>query len=223
MVTIDKKAIPNLPELKKAKKVDMERRCENCAVFHEGWCQLHQHTTNAINYGCKTHMTKEEFEEKMKKATAYLDSQDGIRVNYMLTLMFAMVSASYQIIIRGESMLGNLIGGKEWRFERKKALKDIMQDIQHIKSLYSTYFEKDYIQLMSEYGKKEFDAYKYDGFQMFAGDFLMLGLTLFEHGYNYEMPDVIDELIEWLRQKPAVLELFPPKFVDQFKIKRSND
>lgn len=216
MAITDKKAIKGLPEIKPS-QVNMERRCENCACYAEGWCQLHRHTTNGINYGCKTHLTKEEFEAKMKAANAYLESENGIRVNYMLTLMFAMVSASYQIMIKGESMIGKLIGGKEWRFERKRALADIMKAIETIKTRYSTYFEKDYIQMMSDYGREDFDNYTYDGFQMFAGDLLMLGLTYFEHGYKDN--EVLHEIIEHIRTYPNQLNLFSPEFVEQFKIK----
>ena len=133
----------------KEAKVNMDKRCENCACFNgKDWCKLHQHSTRAINYGCKTHLTQEEMDVKLKNAQAFLESQDGIRVNYMLTLMFAMVSASYQIMCKGEAMLGELIGGKDWRFERKRALADIMKAIETIKTRYSTYFEKDYIQMM---------------------------------------------------------------------------
>lgn len=217
MVTIDKKAIPGLPQLQS--QVNIDKRCENCACFNgKDWCKLHQHSTRAINYGCETHLTQEEMDVKIKNAEAYLESQDGIRVNYMLTLMFAMVSASYQIMCKGETMLGNLIGGKDWRFERKKALKDIMKDIKHIKTLYSTYFEQDYIQMMSDYGREEFDAYTYDGFQMFSGDLLMLGLTYFEHGYRNN--EVLHSIISHIRESyPPQLDLFPPKFIEQFEIK----
>lgn len=219
MAITDKKAKKGLPNMKPG-QVNMDRRCGNCAVFDEGWCQLHRHTTNAINYGCKTHLTKEEFDAKMKAAEAYLESQDGIRVNYMLTLMFAMVSASYQIMIKGESMLGKLIGGKDWRFERKKALSDMMKAIEVIKTRYSTYFEKDYIQMMSDYGRADFDKYTYDGFQMFAGDLLMLGLTYFEHGYRNN--EVLHEVIADLRKRPNQLNLFSPEFVEQFRIKQND-
>ena len=217
METIDKKAIPGLPSI----KVNMDKRCENCACFNgKDWCQLHQHATRAINYGCKTHLTQEEMDEKLKKAQAYLESQDGIRVNYMLTLMFAMVSASYQIMCKGETMLGELIGGKDWRFERKKALKDMMSAISKIQSLYSTYFEKDYKEMMSDYGREDFDHYTYDGFQMFSGDLLMLGLTYFEHGYRNN--EILHEIIDHIREYPNQLNLFPPDFVKQFEIK-AND
>ena len=200
----------------------MDRRCENCACFNgKDWCQLHRHSTSAINYGCKTHLTQAEFDKKTKDAEAYLESQDGIRVNYMHTLMFAMVSASYQIMIRGEAMLGRLIGGKDWRFERKKALNDIMKDISHIQTLYSTYFENDYKQMMSNYGREDFDNYTYDGFQMFAGDLLQLGLTYFEHGYRNN--EILHEIIEEIRKRPNQLNLFPPEFVKQFEIKANND
>lgn len=220
METIGKKANKGLSSFKPT-KVDMDRRCGNCACFNgKDWCQLRQHSTSAIKYGCNTHLTQEELDKKTKDAEAYLESQDGLRVNYMLTLMFAMVSASYQIMITGEAMLGKLIGGKDWRFERKKALKDMMQCIEKIKSLYSIYFEKDYIQMMSDYGREEFDSYTYDGFQMFASDLLQLGLTYFEHGYRNN--EILHEIIEYIRTKPNQLDLFPPEFIKRFEIK-AND
>lgn len=217
MVTIDKKAIPDLPQLKS--QVSIERRCGDCACINEkkDWCLLHKHTTSSINYGCKTWLTQDELDAKLKAKSAYLESENGIRVNYMLTLMFAYVSAAYQIMSRSESILGELIGGKEWRFERKKALKDIMSAIDKISTLYSLYFEKDYIQMMSDYGRKEFDVKAFDGFQMYSGDVLMFGLTLMEHCYHH--PEMIYEIIEEIRKRPHDLNLFMPDFVDQFKIK----
>lgn len=220
MVTIDKKAIPGLPQLKS--QVDIERRCGNCACINEkkDWCQLHRHSTSAINYGCKTWLTQEQLDARLREKQAYIDSENGIRVNYMLTLMFAFVSAAYQIMTRSEAILGELIGGKDWRFERKKALKDIMTAIEKISILYSLYFEKDYIQMMSDYGRKEFDVKAFDGFQMYSGDVLMFGLTLMEHCYH--KPELIYEIIEEIRKRPNDLNLFMPDFVDQFKIK-AND
>lgn len=217
MVTIDRKTF----KMSKP-KVDIDKRCGNCACINESkdWCQFHQHCVNAINYGCKTWLTQEELDAKIKEKTACLEAENGVRVNYMLTLMFAFVSAAYQIMIRGEMILGELIGGKDWRFERKKALKDIMQAIEKISSLYSTYFEKDYKQLMSDYGREKFNGKKYDGFQMYAGDILRVGLELMEHCYNN--PALIDKVIQDIREMPNDLELFLPDFVDQFKIK-AND
>lgn len=215
MEIIDKKALPEF-------RVSIAKRCQDCVAFNgQDWCNLHKHATKGINYGCKSHLTEEGLEKKVKKEEAYLESTNGIRVNYMLTLMFAMVSASYQIMCKGETMLGKLIGGKDWRFERKKALKDIMRDIEHIKTLYATYFEKDYIQMMSDYGREEFDAYTYDGFQMFSGDMLQLGLTYFEYGYRNN--EILHAIIEHIRASyPNQLNLFPEEFVKQFEIK-AND
>ena len=221
MVTIDKKAIKGLPEIKK-QEVSKDKQCAKCVCFNgRDWCRLHKHATKAINYGCNSYITEEQLAERLKKEQDFLDSKDAVRVNYMLTLMFAMVSASYQVMVRGETMLGKLIGGKDWRYERKKALNDIMSAIEKIQTLYSTYFEKDYIQMMSDYGREDFEQYTYDGFQMFSGDLLMLGLTYFEHGYRNN--EVLHQIIEHIRTSyPNQLNLFPPEFVKQFEIK-SND
>ena len=217
---VNKKAIPGL--LKMRSQVDIDKRCGNCACINDkkDWCQLHRHCTSAINYGCKNWLTQEELDKKLAEKQAYLEAENGVRVNYMLTLMFAYVSAAYHIMTRSETILGELIGGKDWRFERKKALKDIMSDINHIATLYSTYFEKDYIQMMSDYGRENLDRTQYDGFQMYAGDILMLGLTVMEHCYHDHTK--IYEIIEEIRKRPHDLNLFMPEFVEKFKIK-SND
>ena len=97
----------------------------------------------------------------------------------------------------------------------------MMSAIAKIQSLYSIYFEKDYKEMMSDYGREEFNTYTYDGFQMFSGDLLMLGLTYFEHGYRNN--EVLHQIIEHIRTSyPNQLNLFPPEFVKQFEIK-SND
>jgi hypothetical protein len=218
METIDKKSIPGMPDLF---KVSTDRKCENCVAFNgDDWCLYHKHPTSAIKYGCRTHHTQAELDEKLKREQAKLQAEDGLRVNYMLTLMFAYISAAYQIMIRSEAIVGKLIGGKDWRMERKKAMKDMMSAIEKFKTLYSRYFEQDYIQMMSDYGRESFDVEKYDGFQMFSGDILALGLTVFEHAYHNN--EILHEIIAEIRKRPHDLNLFKPEFVDQFKI-RNND
>lgn len=215
METIVKNPIPGMPDLF---KMSMSRKCESCVAFNgKDWCLYHKHPTSAIKYGCKTHTTKEELDEKLKREQARFEAEDGLRVNYMLTLMFAYISASYQIMIRSEAIIGKLIGGKDWRQERKKAMNDMLKSIDKIKALYSRYFEQDYEQMMSNYGREKFDVKKYDGFQMYAGDMLMLGLTVFEHSYHNS--EILHEIIAEIRKRPHDLNLFKPEFVDQFKIK----
>lgn len=205
----------------KVNQVDMDKRCENCACFNKkDWCQLHRHSTRAINYGCRTWMTQEMLEEKLKEKTAYLESQNGLRVEYMLTLMFAFVSGAYQIMVRGEMILGELIGGKEWRHERKKALTDMQTAIKTIYSRYATYFENDYKQMMSDYGREEFNGKKYDGFQRYSSYVLMVGLELIERCWHH--PELIFDVLEDIRKYPNDLNLFTPEFVEQFNIKEDD-
>lgn len=199
-------------------RVDIDKRCGNCACFNgKDWCQLHQHSTLSITYGCRTWLTQEDLDARLKEKTAYLESEKGIQVEYMLTLMFAFISAAYHILVQGESILGELIGGKEWRHERKKALTDIEKAINTIYSRYTTYFEQDYKQMMSNYGREEFNGKKYDGFQKYSSYVLMVGLELIERCWH--KPELIFEVIKDIRKYPNDLNLFAPEFVDKFQIK----
>lgn len=217
METIDKKTLKMTPH-----SIDINKTCGNCACINDkkDWCQLHRHSVCAIHYGCRTWMTQEMLEKKLKEKSAYLESEKGMRVEYMLTLMFAFISAAYHIMVRGEMILGELIGGKEWRYERKKALTDMQNAIKTFYDRYTTYFEKDYKQMMSDYGRKEFDNKKYDGFQRYSSYVLMVGLELIERCWHN--PELIFEVIADIRKYPNDLNLFIPEFVEQFKIKEDD-
>lgn len=114
-------------------RVSLDKTCGNCIGYKEGWCQIHQHSTLSITYGCRTHLTKEAYENRIKEVDRKLNSEKATRVNYMLTLMYTFLNAGLTLMTRSESALGELIGGKDWRFERKKAIKRMMLDIEEVR------------------------------------------------------------------------------------------
>lgn len=219
METIDK---ARLAWKYRTEKVDINRTCGNCVAFNgEDWCKMHQHPTRRIQYGCKTHTTKEQYELLEKRFEDLKNGEQGIRVNYMLTLMYVFISGAYTLMCKAEHMMKGLIGGQEWRHERKKALNQINADIKHISDLYARYFENDFISMLSDQGREQFDEFAYSGFNMFTGHFIQLGLEFFERGYHNPV-EVLDKMLEYMRQMPNDLDLFDEKFIDQFKV-RAND
>lgn len=196
-------------------RVTMERKCGNCIGYKEKWCDTNKHATNAINYGCNQHMTKEEFDKRMAEVDKQLNSQSAIRVNYMLTLMYTFLNAGLTLMTRSESIFGKLIGGKEWRFERKRAIKKMMANIEEVRSLYARYFEKDFVDMMTDYGREAFDDQQYDNFTADTADFLRLGLTFYEHAYK--RPEDKDKAIELIATMPHDLNLFDDKFIESFR------
>lgn len=201
----------------KIEKVSLDKTCGNCIGYKEGWCQIHQHSTLSITYGCKTHLTKEAYEQRIKEVDRKLNSEKATRVNYMLTLMYTFLNAGLTLMTRSESALGQLIGGKDWRFERKKAIKRMMLDIEEVRNLYARYFEKDFVDMMTQYGQEEFDDRQYDNFTADTGDFLRLGLTFYEHAYR--RPEDKDEAIRLISTMPHDLNLFDEDFIESFRVK----
>lgn len=199
----------------KIEKVSLDKTCGNCIGYKEGWCQIHQHSTLSITYGCRTHLTKEAYENRIKEVDRKLNSEKATRVNYMLTLMYTFLNAGLTLMTRSESALGQLIGGKDWRFERKKAIKKIMANIEEIRSLYARYFEKDFIDMMTQYGESEFDSVQYDNFTADTADFLRLALTYYEHAYHNV--DDKEKAIQMIASMPHDLNLFDEKFINSFK------
>lgn len=196
-------------------RVTMETRCDTCVGYKDGWCQINKHATNAINYGCKQHITQEEFDKRMAEVDKKLNEQSAIRVNYMLTLMYTFLNAGMTLMTRSEAIFGKLIGGKDWRFERKKAIKKMMADIEEVRNLYARYFEKDFVDMMTDYGREAFDNEQYDNFTADTADFLRLGLTFYEHAYK--RPEDKDKAIELIATMPHDLNLFDDKFIESFR------
>lgn len=196
-------------------RVTLDKTCGNCICYKEGWCQYHKHATKAINYGCKTHTTADEFDAKMKEMDKRLNSENATRVNYMLTLMYTFLNAGLTLMTRSEMVLGQLVGGKDWRFERKKAIKKMMANIEEVRSLYARYFEKDFVDMMTSYGETEFDDHQYDNFTADTADFLRLGLTFYEHAYR--RPEDKEKAIQLIATMPHDLNLFNDDFIDSFR------
>ena len=218
METIDKAAL----KWKYTKRVDINRTCSKCYGYDgSGWCKIKQCATRGINYACNCYTTQEQYEKLEKRFEDLKNGEQGIRVNYMLTLMYVFISGAYTLMCKAEHMMKGLIGGQEWRHERKKALNQINADIKHISDLYARYFENDFISMLSDQGREQFDEFAYSGFNMFTGHFIQLGLEFFERGYHNPV-EVLDKMLEYMRQMPNDLDLFDEKFIDQFKV-RAND
>lgn len=196
-------------------RVTMERKCGNCIGYKERWCGINKHATNAINYGCEQHITQEEFDKRMAEVDRQLNSQKANQVNYMLTLMHTFLNAGMTLMTRSESIFGKLIGGKDWRFERKKAIKKMMADIEEVRTLYARYFEKDFVDMMTDYGREAFDNRQYDNFTADTADFLRLGLTFYEHAYT--RPEDKDRAIALIASMPHDLNLFDDNFIESFR------
>lgn len=207
-----------MTELKKFNKVDIKKTCNNCVGFNgESWCQVYQCSTRAMNYGCKAHHTKEEWDKKVAELDKKLNSEKATRVNYMLTLMYTFMNAGLTLMTRSETLLGQLVGGKDWRRERKQAIRKMMANIEEVRSLYARYFEKDFVDMMTNYGESAFDMDQYDNFTADTADFLRLGLTFYEHAYR--RPEDKEKAIQLIATMPHDLNLFDKAFIDSFRIK----
>lgn len=197
--------------------ISTDKTCASCIGYKDGWCQIHKHATRAVNYGCRTHLTEDLYKKKLEAVDKKLNSDNATKVNYMLTLMYTFLNAGLTLMTRSEMVLGQLVGGKDWRFERKKAIKKMMADIEEVRTLYARYFEKDFVDMMTQYGQSDFDDRQYDNFTADTADFLRLGLTFYEHAYR--MPEDKEKAIALIATMPHDLNLFDKDFIDSFKLK----
>lgn len=208
--------IRNMAQSHFTEKVSIERTCANCVGYNgDGWCVACQCATRPINYGCRRHTTKEEYDKKVADIDRRLNGIDAQRVNYMLTLMYTFLNGGLTLMTRSESILGKLVGGKDWRRERKQAMKKMMKNIEEVRVLYARYFEKDFVDMMTDYGSRTFDDHQYDNFTADTYDLVRLGLTFYEHAYR--KPEDKEVAIAKIAGMPHDLDLFDQAFIDSFK------
>ena len=197
-------------------RVTLDRTCGNCICYKEGWCQYHKHATKAINYGCKTHTTADEFDAKMKEMDKRLNSENATRVNYMLTLMYTFLNAGMTLMTRSEMVLGQLVGGKDWRFERKKAASEITKSAERIESLHAQFFQSDMNKVFTDHGKKDFDSEAYDNHEKDAYEVCRLLMLYIDRCWGDE--NAANKVIACLEGMPTG-NIFTDKDIERYRMR----
>lgn len=199
-------------------RVDINKTCATCIGYKDGWCEVKQCATRGVNYGCIKWLDEEAYKARCAEIDRRLNSEKATKVNYMLTLMYTFVHSATALMERCELLMGEFIGGKEWRHERKKALNKMASDFEDVRRLYATYFEKDFVDMMTNYGKEAFDNRQYDSFGADSADFLRLALTFYDRCYTSW--EAKDEAIARVGEMESDLKLFDNDFIESFRVKQ---
>lgn len=136
------------------------KKCIECVFADGAWCRKYK-LVHSI-YGCKSHMTKEEFAEVLRKELREQDMRWERKMNLMLTMIVNAASATQILMERFDSEIVNKNEEKRWRQERKRAFKEIRLCAEKMRGLYETYIAKDIVRSLTDSETGAIDVEKFD-------------------------------------------------------------
>lgn len=143
-------------------RVDMNKTCKECFFNDELFCVKTRSMVRPIQYACREFKTKEEYQAEREAAYKKRIEQQEVRLNFIVTAMSISAVSTQMFLEYFDSQFGDEELKKTWRFERKKAAKEIIAACERIRSLYNNTFMKDQIRTFTSDDDKTFDPKRYD-------------------------------------------------------------
>lgn len=143
-------------------KIDINRTCGTC-VFRDGsYCLKTRSLVRETQYACKGFQTEEEYRAEREASIKRRIEKEEVRLNFLVTAMSISAVSTQMFLEYFDRQFGDEELKKTWRFERKRAAKEIVAACDRIRSLYNNTFMKDQIRTFTSDDDKTFDPERYD-------------------------------------------------------------
>lgn len=140
-------------------KIDINRTCGNCVFRDGGYCLKNRTLVRETQYACKGFQTPEEYRAEREAAVKKRIEQEEVRLNFIVTAMSISAVCTQMFLEYFDRQFQSEDLKQTWRFERKKAAREIVQACDRIRSLYNNTFMKDQI---SAFTDEKFNVERYD-------------------------------------------------------------
>ena len=143
-------------------RVDINKTCSNCVFYDKQFCLKENRMVAGVQYACTGFQTPEEYRAEREAAYKKRIEQQEVRLNFIVTAM-SISAVSTQMFLEWFDRQFNEEDLKTtWRFERKKAAREIVAACDRIRSMYNNTFMKDQIGAFTKEDDKTFDPVRYD-------------------------------------------------------------
>ena len=145
-----------------ANTTNLQHTCGECTFRNHNYCAKSRLNVRPSQYACNKFMTDEEYKAEREKVKNERMAQMEVRLNFILTALEIAATSTQQIMEYFDSLFEDHMVERNWRFDRKRAAKDIRQAAERMRQIYQYSFMKDHMQVMTSRGTKTFDAQAYD-------------------------------------------------------------
>lgn len=147
-----------------ANTTDIQHTCGECTFYNHGYCvKTRMNGTPRYQYACHRFMTDEEYLAYRAKQHNERMERNEVRFNFMLTALEISATTTMHIMEYFDSLFADHMVERNWRFDRKRAAKDIRGAAEKMRKLYQSSFMNDLKQTMTDKETgKVWDGHKYD-------------------------------------------------------------
>lgn len=156
-----------------ANTTNLQHTCGEYIFRNHTYCVKSRLNVRPSQYACNKFMTDEEYIAEREKINNQRMARNEMRLNFILTALEISATATQQIMEYFDSLFEDHMVERNWRFERKKAAKDIRTAAEKMRQIYQYSFMKDHMTAMTAHGTKAFDAQAYDSHEKDGRNFAL--------------------------------------------------
>lgn len=145
-----------------ATTIDTRHTCKECGHCDHGYCTKSNTMVRDTFYACHKFQTLAQIKEEREAWRKARIEKEEHRLNFLLTALYISTTASMQLLEYFDAQFQDKKAEANWRFARKRAANEIDRAVQRIRDLYQHNFMQDQTQVMTDHGRKAFDAEAYD-------------------------------------------------------------
>ena len=168
------------------------------------------------NYACNNFKTREQLIAEYEAKRAEWMKKEEHRLNFLLTGLYIQSTATMQMLEYFDTQFTDRKAESDWRFSRKRAANEINRCVQRIRDIYQHTFMEDQTQVMTDHGRRNFDAQSYDNHEDDARRWNKLLLHHMESSWQDEGKEA--EVLQFYEGLPHV-GIFHPKDFNHFTTK----
>ena len=147
-----------------ANTTNTRNTCEQCGFFAPEllMCKKANVAARPKNYACNNFKTREQLIAEYEAKRAEWMKKEEHRLNFLLTGLYIQSTATMQMLEYFDTQFTDRKAESDWRFSRKRAANEINRCVQRIRDIYQHTFMEDQTQVMTDHGRRNFDAQSYD-------------------------------------------------------------
>lgn len=156
-----------------ANTTNLQHTCGECTFRNHNYCVLSRLNVRPGQYACNKFMTDAEYEAEREKRNSELMARNERRLNFILTALEIAATSTQQIMEHFDNLFADQMVERNWRFERKRAAKDIRALAERMRSIYQATFMQDHMTAMTSHGKRPFDVEAFDSHERDGRNFAL--------------------------------------------------
>lgn len=183
-----------------ANTTDTRHTCAECTFFNHGYCVKTRLKTPKVTYACAKFMTDEEYKAERDRIASEAERRNEVRFNFILTALEISATSTQMIMEYFDSLFQDKMVERNWRQQRKKAARDIVQCAERMRSLFQHTFMVDQMNVMTGHGEREFDVKAYDAHEEDAANWTLK--LFYDLDRCWQMPERDEQVLNLYKGMP---------------------